>query len=99
VSRPNQLPHVTCPACAGRAFARTVGKTSALFREVYYECRNPDACGHKFVVELAAVRSVRPSRYPRPLHVLPMTQWRKAANDRAENDNAPPPSPESVAGT
>ncbi|WP_121120076.1 ogr/Delta-like zinc finger family protein [Croceibacterium ferulae] len=98
MSSANRLPHVTCPACAGRAFAKTTGKTSALFREVYYHCRNPDACGHVFVVEMVAIRAVRPSRYPKPLHALPMTEWRKAANDRADNDNTTG-APESVAGT
>lgn len=99
MSRPNQLPYVTCPACAGRAFARRTGKVSAVFRELYYECRNPDACGHKFVVEMVAVRTVQPSRYPKPLHTLPLTTWREAANDRADNDNATPIEPDSVAGS
>lgn len=92
-----QLPHVNCPACGGRAFAQTVGKKSLLFRELYYECRNPDACGHVFVVEMTATRTTRPSCYPTPLHRLPMTTWREAANDRAANDDGPPDEPESSA--
>lgn len=67
-----------------------------LFREVYYQCRNPDACGHEFVVEMVAVRTVKPSRYPRPMHRLPITTWLPAANDRAANDDAPPPPPEAA---
>jgi hypothetical protein len=74
-----------------------VGKKSLLFRELYYACRNPDACGHVFVVEMMATRTTRPSRYPTPLHKLPMTEWRKAANDRAANDDGPPHEPESSA--
>lgn len=92
--RPVQLPHVTCPSCGGRAFARSVGKNSPLYREIYYHCRNPDACGHQFVVSMEAIRTVKPSRYPKPLAVLPLSQWHAAANDRADNDNAPPAEPE-----
>lgn len=88
MGRPVQLPHVTCPACGGGAFARSTGKNSPLYREVYYHCRNPDACGHQFVVSLEAVRTTKRSRFPKPLHVLPMTQWHAAANDRAANDDA-----------
>ena len=96
--RPVQMPHVTCPACGGRAFARSTGKTSPLYREVYYHCRNPDACGHTFVVSMEAIRTVKRSRFPNPLHNLPMTLWHNAANDRADNDNAAPEKPESAAG-
>jgi len=92
--RPNQLPHVTCPACGGRAFCRSNGKSSPLFRELYYHCRNPDACGHTFVIEMVAVRTIRQSRFPKPLHVLPLSTWHGvhppiAANDHAVNDNGP----------
>lgn len=49
---------------------------------------------------MQAVRTVRASSYPNPLHTLPMTQWRPAANDRADNDNGPAPAPDtSAAGT
>lgn len=93
MGRPVQLPHVTCPACGGKAFARTPGMTSPTYREVYYHCRNPDACGHEFVVSMTAVRAVKPSRFPNPLCVLPLTTWRPAANDRAANDDGPPDEP------
>lgn len=88
-----KMPHVSCPACGGKAFARTSGKCSLTFREVYYHCRNPDACGHEFAVQLVAVRSIKPSRFPKPLHILPQTSWRHAANDRAANDDGPPQDP------
>lgn len=87
------LPHVTCPACGGRAHSRAIGKNSTLYRELYYRCRNPDACGHEFVVEMVAVRTTKVSRFPNPLAVLPMTTWHAAANDRADNDNGPPSEP------
>jgi hypothetical protein len=74
-----------------------VGKNSLLFREIYYQCRNPDACGHVFVVEMMATRTTRPSRFPAPLHKLPITKWRGAANDRAANDDGSAEEPESSA--
>lgn len=91
MKRTVQMPHVTCPACGGRAFARTIGKRSATYRELYYHCRNPDACGHEFVVAMEAVRTVKVSRYPLPLFKLPISQWHAAANDRAANDDDRPP--------
>jgi hypothetical protein len=98
--RPNQMPHVNCPSCGGRAFARSTGKSDLLFRELYYACRNPDACGHTFVIEMVAVRTITPSRFPKPLHVLPRSTWRTtpaipaiAANENAVNDNGPAPEP------
>ena len=93
------LPHVTGPACGGRAHSRAVGKNDTLFRELYYRCRNPDACGHEFVVEMVAVRSTKASRFPNPLAVLPLTTWHAAANDRADNDNGPPSEPADAVAT
>ena len=91
-----RMPHVSCPACGGKSYSKAVGKHSLLFRELYYKCRNPDACGMEFVVEMTAVRTVKATRFPRPMHRLPMTTWLPAANDRAANDDAPPPPPEAA---
>lgn len=88
-----QLPYVSCPSCGGRAHARAVGKNDLLYREVYYHCRNPDACGHELVVSMEAIRTVKRTRFPTPLATLPMTTWHAAANDRADNDNGPPSEP------
>lgn len=93
------LPHVLCPACGGKAFARSVGKNTILFRELYYHCRNPDACGHQFVVEMVAVRTTRKSQFPAPLSVLPMSTFIHADNDRADNDNGPDHEPAASAVT
>jgi hypothetical protein len=93
--KPAQLPSVTCPSCGGKAFARSGGKCSPVYREVYYHCRNPDACGHQFVVAMEAVRTVKPSRFPNPIAKLPRTQWHAAANDRAANDDGRPDEVES----
>jgi hypothetical protein len=43
---------------------------------------------------MVAVRAIKPSRFPKPLHVLPLTQWHgAAANDDPANDNGPAPEP------
>ena len=88
-----RLPHFPCPSCGGRAFARNQGKASALYREIQYRCRDADNCGHWFVVGMEALRTTRPSRHPKPLATLPMTTWRRAANDDAANDDEHPGAP------
>ncbi|WP_416463610.1 ogr/Delta-like zinc finger family protein [Sphingomonas sp. VDB2] len=87
-----RMPGVDCPACGRRAFARASGKRSLLYREFYYHCRDIIDCGHQFVVGMSALRTIRPSR-KRPLEMLPITDWRTAANDRAANDDGPPTEP------
>lgn len=87
------MPSVDCPSCGQRAFARLTGKRSLLYREVYYHCRNLEDCGHQFVVGISLLRTVRASRWPKPLETLPLTTWRAAANDRAANDDGPPSEP------
>jgi len=85
-----RMPHFICPACGERAFARNSGKSSNLYRELYYHCRNVVDCGHQFVVGMEALRTTRSSRVPNPLATLPITTWRPAANDDAANDDGPP---------
>ncbi|MFC4255698.1 hypothetical protein GRI97_17560 [Altererythrobacter xixiisoli] len=92
-----KLPHVRCPSCGGKAFARSTGKHSLTYREAYYHCRNPDACGHQFVVAMEAIRTTRPSRFPSPRAMLPISTWRNAANDRAANDDGADGNPEEPA--
>jgi len=82
-----RMPSMICPACHGRAHAQSVGKNTPLYREVYYHCRNPDACGHTFVVSMQPIRTVKPSCFPTPFDKLPLTNWHAAANDRAANDD------------
>lgn len=88
-----RMPSVDCPSCGQRAFARRTGKNSLLYREVYYHCHDVVECGHQFVVGISVLRTVRTSRWPKPLETLPMTTWRAAANDRAANDDGPPSEP------
>jgi len=86
-----RMPKMQCPSCGKDAFARTGGKRSMLYREIYYHCFNDTACGHVFVVSMMALRTVRPSMIAQPIERLPLTTWRHAANDRAANDDDGPP--------
>jgi len=86
-----RLPHVTCPACGGRAFARGSGKASTFYRELYFHCRNPDTCGHEFVVAMEAVRTIKPSKFPGGQNVLPLTTWNAGAPGNPANDDDGPP--------
>lgn len=93
-----RMPHVLCPACGGKAFARSIGKVSLVYRELYYHCHDAITCGHQFVVSMEAVRTVRHSICPIPKASLPTTTWRRPANDLgAANDDAPPPTPPAAA--
>jgi hypothetical protein len=85
----HRMPGATCPACGGGARARRVGKVSLTYREIYYACRDELGCGHIFVAGLTALRTVRPSARPVPVHPLPLTAWRQGA----ANDDAPPSEP------
>lgn len=70
---PRRLPFVLCPHCGRKAFARSSGKITGEYREVYYHCTDTLACGHVFVVAFAAVRTVHQSLNPNPDVHLPVT--------------------------
>ncbi|MDA5192782.1 ogr/Delta-like zinc finger family protein [Govanella unica] len=91
-----RLPYISCPHCGTKAFARSAGKTTEVYREVYYHCRQLLACGHVFVVAMQVLRTVRVSACPNPAVQLPITHYARPANDDplpAANDDQPPPSP------
>lgn len=90
-----RLPHMRCPHCGERAFARNSGKTTETYREIYYHCRALLTCGHVFVVGMEILRTIRPSAMPNPEIRLPITAYRPA-NDHtppAANDDQPEPLP------
>ena len=84
-----RLPHIRCPHCGGKAFARSAGKTNKTYREVYYCCRNKLSCGHVFIVEMAITRTVHQSLRPNPDIRLPVAPPAAPANDdfAQANDN------------
>jgi hypothetical protein len=69
----SRLPHICCPHCKAKAFARTGGKKDSTYREVYYHCSDEIGCGHVFVVAMEAIRTVRQSLFPNPAVHLPVT--------------------------
>lgn len=90
-----RLPHIRCPHCGTRAFARSAGKTTETYREIYYHCREPLICGHVFVVGMEILRTIRPSAVPNPAIRLPI-RTHQAANDHVPapaNDDQPAPLP------
>ncbi len=91
-----RMPAIECPSCGHSSLARSIGKKSPTYRELYYHCRQ-DRCGHVFVVCMEALRTVRPSMLPSPMHPLPLTTWPGAANDRGVNDDQPPDAPAATA--
>lgn len=66
-------PHQTgtiCPHCAARCRTVKTRQITETYREVTYSCVNQD-CGHIFVAELNAVRTLSPSLIPNPEIKLP----------------------------
>ena len=90
VARKNErMPGIACPSCGEGARARSAGKVSLTYREIYYHCRDELGCGHVFVAGLSALRTVRKSMRETPVHPLPLTEWRRGP----ANDDAPPSEP------
>lgn len=69
-----RIPHsnrTLCPHCGGVCDSIRTNQLSPLVREIHYRCRN-EACGHIFVAEIQAVRTVAPSFLPNPDVHLPV---------------------------
>ncbi len=96
-----RLPHIRCPHCGTRAFARSAGKATETYREIYYHCREALMCGHVFVVGMEILRTIRPSAMPNPAIRLPIRAY-VAANDHtplpANDDYQPAPLPPATTG-
>lgn len=88
----NRSPYITCPHCGARGALRSSEQVTALVREARVIC-NDEECGHAFVVQISAIRTVRPSGKPNPGVYLPQGGWTMPANDpdpRPANDDKPP---------
>jgi predicted RNA-binding Zn-ribbon protein involved in translation (DUF1610 family) len=68
-ARPRQ-PSFDCPHCRSRAIVRSSEQTAPLVRELDYVCTNHH-CGHTFVAQLEAVRTIVPSATPNAAIHLP----------------------------
>ncbi|WP_250466080.1 MULTISPECIES: ogr/Delta-like zinc finger family protein [unclassified Caballeronia] len=61
-----------CPHCRSRAVARSSHEISLTFREVTYQCTNPE-CGHTYVVNMEFARTLSPSATPNLDLKLPLS--------------------------
>lgn len=57
---------VKCPHCKSSAKIRTSRNVSDLTKDLYCQCENV-MCGHTFVAQIEAVRTISPSATPDPL--------------------------------
>lgn len=64
---------IDCPHCDSRAEIRTSKTMSAITREIYFQCPNPE-CGHTWVSLLSAIRTIVPSRIPCPDVYIPLSE-------------------------
>lgn len=74
---------VRCPHCECRAKIITARNLSEMTREIYYQCQNFVECGFTWVAMLSAVRTIQPSRIPKPTVFIPMS-------DRSHPSAGPP---------
>ena len=77
---------IACPHCRARAAVRTSRQITVTYREMHLRCTNDD-CGHVFVAELVAIRTISPSACPDAAVDLPLAPPRR----KAQNDNGEPP--------
>ncbi|HDR8929189.1 TPA: ogr/Delta-like zinc finger family protein [Burkholderia vietnamiensis] len=63
---------IDCPHCKGRVIARSSRYMSITLREIVFVCRDPE-CGHTFVANLEAVRTLSPSAKPNEAIRLPLS--------------------------
>ena len=67
-----------CPHCQAPSTIRTSVQSSAILREMFYQCTDAE-CGHTFVVHAEAVRTLSPSAKPDPLVYLPISEHTRRA--------------------
>ncbi len=61
-----------CPHCGAKSYSRTSRFVSDLVRDVMFVCTDIE-CGHTFLAQLAAVKTISPSSKPRDGIFLPMS--------------------------
>ncbi|WP_197484004.1 ogr/Delta-like zinc finger family protein [Comamonas thiooxydans] len=61
-----------CPHCGAKSHSRTSRFVTDLVRDVVFVCTDIE-CGHTFMAQLAAVRTISPSSKPREGIFLPMS--------------------------
>lgn len=63
---------IPCPHCCARTIARSSQKLSETMREITFCCTDVE-CGHNFVAQLEAVRTLSPSGKPKADIRLPIS--------------------------
>lgn len=53
-------PHMSCPACDGRAFIRSSEEVTPVYRRLYYQCSNI-SCSHTWAAALSYLHTIVPS--------------------------------------
>ena len=72
-----------CPHCQAPSTIRHSAQSSAILREMIYQCTDAE-CGHTFVVHAEAVRTLSPSAKPDPLVYLPISEnTRRAVTEQS----------------
>lgn len=61
-----------CPHCGASCTSLRSKQLAPTTREITYQCSN-EACGHLFIAELAAVRTLVPSETPNPEVHIPLS--------------------------
>lgn len=64
---------INCPHCENKAEIRTSKTMSAISREIYFQCTNPE-CGHTWAALLSAIRTIVPSMTPCPSVYIPLSE-------------------------
>lgn len=82
------MPAIACPHCESRCIVRNSYDVTNMVRELRMECDDVD-CGHVFVAQLSAIRTLRPAAQPNPAVHLPFGTWR-ADTAKPANDDSPP---------
>ena len=76
-----------CPHCKASSEIRTSRMVSATMRESIYQCTNVE-CGHTFIVDAEASRTLSPSATPDPTVNMPLSTHVRRDMVRVVLDNA-----------
>lgn len=70
-----------CPHCGTKAANRTSKTVTETYRELYYQCADPE-CGHSWKASLSFLYTISPSARPKDDLKLPLAPTPTPANDR-----------------
>lgn len=76
-----------CPHCGQFATVRTSETVSEIMRVLYFQCRD-FTCGHTWVAQMEAVRTITPPSIPNPRVNLPISTRAEVIKRRVANHSA-----------